>query len=292
MKRLEGVIPALVTPVKPDESVDESGLYRLVNYLLNAGVSGIFALGSMGEFATLEDREKIHLLEKVVEIVDSKVPVLAGVSDTGTKKVIKNIMEIKQLGVDAVVALPPFFYLLNQGAVRNFYIDIAEASPLPVVIYHNPGMTRFKFEFDTLVELSNHPNIIGLKDSSCDYEFFLKTLTLRDDNFSVLQGDERRLKEALLAGADGLVTGVGNVAIKIFVDLYKSAKEGDIKEVEEQQSRVNRLLEFCRDSWIQAIKYGLKLQGICKEYVCRPFCPVDEDTKKRVEDTLKEMKIL
>ncbi|MBC7319858.1 dihydrodipicolinate synthase family protein [bacterium] len=292
MKRLEGVIPALVTPINPDESVDERSLYHLVNYLLDAGVSGIFALGSMGEFATLEEKEKIHLLEKTVEIVDGKVPVLAGVSDTGTRKVIKNITEAKSAGVDTVVALPPFFYFLNQRAVIDFYLDISEASPLPVIIYHNPIMTKIKLEFDTIAELADHPNIIGIKDSSCDYKLFSKLLSLRNDKFSVFQGDERRLKEALLEGADGLVTGVGNLAIWIFVDLYKSAKEGNVKGVEELQNKVNKLLEFCKDSWIQAIKYGLKLQGICEEYVCRPFCPVDRDIKEKVMDTLKELNIL
>lgn len=292
MIRLEGVIPALVTPVNSDESLDEKGLNKLVNHLIGSGVSSIFALGSMGEFATLEEKEKIHLLEKTIEITDKRVPVLAGVSDTGTKKVIKNALKAKEVGADAVVSLPPFFYLLNQKAIINFYLDIAEASPLPLIIYNNPGMTKIKIELDSISTLSKHPNIIGVKDSSCDYPFFVKLIQLKSDKFTIFQGDERRLKDALLDGADGLVTGVGNTAIEIFVALYRAVKENRIEEAEELQNRVNKLLEFCKDSWIQAIKYGLKLRGICEEYTCRPFCPVDEDIRKRVETTLKELKIL
>lgn len=292
MIRLEGVIPALVTPVDSNESLDEKGLSKLINYLIDSGVSSIFALGSMGEFATLEEKEKIHLLEKTVELVNRKVPVLAGVSDTGTKKVIKNIQKAKEIGVDAVVSLPPFFYLLNQKAVINFYLDIAEASLLPVIIYNNPGMTKIKIELNSISVLSEHPNIIGIKDSSCNYSFFLNLIQLKSNKFSIFQGDEKRLKDALLAGADGLVTGVGNIAIKIFINLYKAIKENKIEEAERLQNKVNKLLEFCKESWIQAIKYGLKLQGICEEYTCRPFCPVDEDIREKVETTLKELKVL
>ncbi len=292
MLKITGVIPALVTPINNDESIDELGVTKLIEYLINSGVSGIFPLGSMGEFAPLEDKERFHLLEKVVTVVNKRVPVLAGVSDTGTKRVISNILKAKEIGVDAVVSLPPFFYFLNQKAVFDFYTEIAERSLLPIIIYHNPTMTKIRVEFDTILELSKHPNIIGIKDSSCNYDFFSQLLGLRNSKFFVLQGDERRLKEALLAGADGLVTGVGNVAIKIFIDLYQTAKEGKNREVEELQNKVNRLLEFCKDSWIQAIKYGLKLQGICKEYTCKPFCPIDEETMKKVENILKEFGII
>ena len=292
MINLEGVIPALVTPINSDESIDENGLIRLVTYLLDSGVSGIFPLGSMGEFAPLEDKARFHLLEKVIEVVNKKVTVLAGVSDTGTKRVIKNILKAKESGADAVVSLPPFFYLLNQKAILDFYTAVAEESPLPVIIYHNPTMTKIKIEFDTISQLSMHPNIVGIKDSSCDYNLFQQLLQLRTNKFSVFQGDERKLKEALLAGADGLVTGVGNVAIKIFVELYRSAKGNKVKEVEELQNKVNKLLEFCKDSLIQAIKYGLKLQGICEEYTCRPFCPIDEETRRSVEMILKELRII
>ncbi|MCX7795757.1 MAG: dihydrodipicolinate synthase family protein [bacterium] len=292
MLKIKGVIPALVTPIDNSESIDEKSLERLLEHLISSGVSGVFPLGSMGEFAPLEDKEKFYLLEKVVEVVNKRIPVLAGVSDTGTKRVIRNILKASEIGVDAVVSVPPFFYFLNQKGVSSFYTEIAERSPLPVVIYHNPIMTKIKLEFDTVAEISKHQNIIGIKDSSCDYEFFSKLLSLKSNKFFVLQGDERRLKEALLAGADGLVTGVGNVAIKIFIELYEATKERRIKEAEELQNKVNQLLRFCKDSWIQAIKYGLKLQGICDDYTCRPFCPADKDTKKTVESTLKELGIL
>jgi 4-hydroxy-tetrahydrodipicolinate synthase len=292
ISKITGVIPALVTPINSNEIIDEEGLIRLIKYLIDSGVTGIFPLGSMGEFAPLEEKERFDLLEKVVDIVNKRVPVLAGVSDTGTKRVIKNALKAKEIGADAVVALLPFFYFLNQRAILDFYMDVAEASLLPVVIYHNPTMTKIRIEFDTIAKLSEHNNIIGIKDSSCDYELFIKLLDLKSDKFFVLQGDERRLKEALLAGADGLVTGVGNVAIEIFVRLYKSAKENKVKEVEELQNKVNKLLSFCRDSWIQAIKYGLKLRGICEEYTCRPFCPVDEDTRSSVKTILEELRIL
>lgn len=292
MLKIRGVIPALVTPIDNNETVDKNGLERLLEYLISSGISGVFPLGSMGEFAPLEDKERFYLLEKVVEIVNKRVPVLAGVSDTGTKRVINNILKASEIGADAVVSVPPFFYFLNQKGIFSFYTEIAERSPLPVVIYHNPIMTKIKLEFDTVIELSKHQNIIGIKDSSCDYEFFSKLLSLKSDKFFVLQGDERKLKEALLSGADGLVTGVGNVAIKIFIELYRAAKECKTEEVEDLQNKVNKLLEFCRDSWIQAIKYGLKLQGICDDYTCRPFCPADEETREKVESTLRELEIL
>lgn len=292
ISKLTGVIPALATPIDINENIDEKGLFNLITYLVESGISGIFPLGSMGEFAPLREKERIRLLEKVVEIVNKRIPVLAGVSDTGTKRVIDNILKAKEIGVDAIVSLPPFFYFLNQRAVFDFYIEIAEKSPLPVIIYHNPIMTKVKLDFDTVLRLSEHPNIIGIKDSSCDYNFFQKLLQLKNDKFSVLQGDERKLKEALLSGADGLVTGVGNVAIEIFIALYRAARENKIEVVEDLQNKIFKLLNFCRDSWIQAIKYGLKVRGICEEYTCRPFCPIDDETRRLVEFTLKDIGVL
>ena len=288
-KSYKGVIPALATPLHKDETIDEEGLSRLIEYHISAGVGGIFVLGSMGEFAGLEDKEKWSLVKLTVEKVKGRVPVLAGASDTGTKRVIKNVLMIKELGADASVVLPPYFYFLpDQKEIFKFYADIAEKTEFPIVIYHNPVMTKVRVEFETIFRLSKIENIIGIKDSSGDYPLVERLIKeVKRDNFFVFQGDERRLAIACAGGADGLVTGVGSLAPRVFVELYRAALKGDIKEANIGQEKVLKLLSFCGDSWIRAIKYGLKLLGLCEDYVCQPSTSFDDITKEKVRFTLE-----
>lgn len=292
-KSYRGVIPALTTPLHKDETIDEEGLSKLVEYHISAGVGGIFVLGSMGEFTALEDKEKWRLVKLTVEKVGERVPVLAGASDTGTKRVIKNVLMVKELGADAAVVLPPYFYFLpDQKEIFKFYADVAEKTKFPIVIYHNPVMTKVRIEFETIFKLSKIENIIGIKDSSGDYPLVEKLIKeIKGDSFFVFQGDERHLASAIVAGADGLVTGVGSLAPRIFVELYQAASRGDIKEANLGQEKVLKLLSFCGDSWIRAIKYGLKLLGLCEDYVCQPSTSLDDITKEKVKSVLKELRL-
>jgi len=290
-KSYKGVIPALATPLHKDETIDEGGLSRLIEYHISAGVGGIFVLGSMGEFAVLEDEEKKCLVKLTIEKVRGRVPVLAGASDTGTKRVIKNVLMVKKLEADACVILPPYFYFLpDQKEIFKFYANVAEKTGFPIVIYHNPAMTKVHIEFKTIFKLSKIENIIGIKDSSGDFPLVEKLIReVKRDNFFVFQGDERHLASAIAAGADGLVTGVGSLASHIFVELYRAASGGDLKEANLAQEKVLKLLSFCGNSWLRAIKYGLRLLGLCEGYVCQPSPGLDDITKRKVESVLEEL---
>src|SRR5689334_9526802 len=135
--KLRGIIPPIGTPLTHDERVDTAGMRRLVRYLLDAGVDSIFVNGTMGIFALLSDAEQFVAIETVVDEVNGRVPVIAGVSDTGTKRVIEKAQRVEALGVDYLAAVPPFYYLLTQESCIRFYRDVAQTTAKPLFLYNN-----------------------------------------------------------------------------------------------------------------------------------------------------------
>ena len=167
--KLEGVVVALGTPLTSEEKIDEKGMRKLTRYVLDGGVHGVFILGSMGGFNFLEDEEKIRVIEIVVDEVEGKVPVIAGASDTSTKRVIKNARIAQEMKADAVAILPPYYGSLKQEQIINFYSKIAEEVNIPIFIYNNPSSTRNPVEPETVFELGKLENIVGIKDSSQNF---------------------------------------------------------------------------------------------------------------------------
>ena len=151
-----------------DESVDEKGLRKLVNHLIDGGVDGVFVNGSMGCFALLTDAEQQRAIEIVADEVNGRVPVVAGISDSSTKRAIAKAKAVENLKVDFVTAVVPYFFRLTQQQGKKFFQEVADASPKPVLIYNNPYLTPLDFEAGTLLELAEEPNIVGLKDSNQD----------------------------------------------------------------------------------------------------------------------------
>jgi 4-hydroxy-tetrahydrodipicolinate synthase len=297
MKKLnvKGVIAAVVTPIDSKENLDENGLRRLITHLIKGGINGLFVLGSCGEGPALTDKVKLKTVEVTVEEAASNIPVFAGALETSTMRAVEFSSKLKSAGADAVVILPPYYFsAYDDQAIINHYSSIAAKINLPVIAYNLPIVTTRSITVKVFKELVKIENIISLKDSSGNFDEFLKILDIsKENNFPVYQGIESLAGSSLLSNADGIVMGGANIIPSIFTKLYKESTLGNIKIVLELQKIVNQLISVFREEcFYSSMKYALEVLGICSGRVTEPMPTISETQKKRIKKKLKEINII
>jgi 4-hydroxy-tetrahydrodipicolinate synthase len=279
---LRGVVPPVCTPLHPSGEVDTASLARLVEHLVAGGVHGLFALGSTSEVAYLTDEQRAIVLEVVVNAADGRVPVLAGVIDTTTARVVEHAKAAAATGADAVVATAPFYTRTHPAEIARHFRRVRAAVDLPLFAYDLPVSVQSKLSAALVGELAEDGTLAGLKDSSGD-EGGLRRLIValggRDGrfggpapDFSVLTGSELTVDAALLAGADGVVPGIGNVDPAAYVRLYDAARAGDWEAAAKEQERLVGLFAMVdagpeedmgrSSSALGAFKHALQLLGV------------------------------
>jgi len=294
ISHLGGIIPPLVTPLHSDETLDEEGLRRLVQHVLRGGVHGVFVMGSTGEFAAVADAERRHAIEVVVDEVKGKAPVFAGVGDASTRRALMRVEEAQQRGVDALVAILPYYHGVNnmEEAKRHFE-EIAQASSLPVLIYNIPQRVGASLTVEAVSELREAPQIVGIKDSSEDFNRFQGFVRMESAAFRVFQGSEAQGAASLLMGAHGCVPGMANLAPKLWVAMYEAAKEGHLERVRELHraaSELSRIYWLDGTSPIGSLKAALEMIGICQAHPARPMTRPDTHARARIEAEVKRFR--
>ncbi|WP_432179410.1 dihydrodipicolinate synthase family protein [Streptomyces sp. NBC_00063] len=245
---LRGVVPPVCTPLDETGEVDTASLARLVEHLVAGGVHGLFALGSTSEVAYLTDEQRAVTLRTVVEAAAGRVPVLAGVIDTTTARVVAHARVAAEIGADALVATAPFYTRTHPKEIAGHFRTLHASVDLPLFAYDIPVAVHSKLPASLVRELAEDGTLAGLKDSSGD-EGGLRRLLVelggrdgRTDgpapHFSVLTGSELTVDCALLAGADGVVPGIGNVDPAGYVRLYDAALAGDWSLAAKEQERL------------------------------------------------------
>ncbi len=235
---LRGVWPALATPLSGDEEIDCGGLTRVTEYCLEGGVYGVVVLGSTGEFPAMTESMRVTAIATVVEAVDRRVPVVAGCGESGTKRTVHQVKALDGSGVQAALVALPFYYPLDQPAVRRFYEAVADVSPLPVVVYNFPQMTKISIAPDTLGSLADHPNVIGVKDSSGDFvglQNYLAATAGKD--FSVMCGNPALGLAAYVHGANGGIFAGASLAPALCVKVFEAFAEGDLATAANSRGR-------------------------------------------------------
>jgi 4-hydroxy-tetrahydrodipicolinate synthase len=242
-----GVIPPVVTPRSNDGALDLPALQNVIEHLIAGGVSGLFVLGSSGEVAFLSDSDREVILRETVRISAGRVPVLAGVNDMSTARVIEQIRIAERSGVDAVVATTPFYVLPSDAEIEQHFRLLAASTALPIYAYDVPVRVHRKLAPEMLVRLGLDGVIVGVKDSSGDDVSFRRLVAQNrraGSPLALFTGHEVVVDGALLAGADGVVPGLGNVDPRRYVDLVTAAREGDWDTVRRLQEELNELFEI------------------------------------------------
>ena len=285
---VSGVVVPMLTPLLDDGTLDTACARRMARRLVDAGVDGLFLLGSCGEGAALLDEDRRELVESVASEVAGRIRVMAGISESGTARALQAAVAAQQAGADALVfTLPHYFRAASQEEVESHFRAVAEATALPVVMYNIPQMVKSAIEPDTVRRLARVPNIVGIKESSGDWGRFQGILAGKKQaaGFSVLQGQEKLMAASLLCGADGVVPATANLVPELFVCLMGAALRDEREIVLQLQERVTALSElYCMEvHWLAALKYAANLLGLCARTVCTPVCGPDHAAADRIE---------
>ncbi len=247
LRELRGVIPPIATPFTESGEIDFASLARLSEHLLAGGVHGIFCLGSTGECAVFTPEESFKIVQHVVQVVAGRVPILAGITETSTKRALLLGKLAADAGAQAVVLAPPYYHKNSQDELLEHYRTIAQELPVPVVAYNVPVLVKNALEPATIETLAREGSIIALKDSGGDANILREYLMRTEDlpGFTVLTGMEFLVDTALQMGAHGCVPGLGNVAPREYVELFNLSVQGNYGQARKVQERLIKLFDIC-----------------------------------------------
>jgi 4-hydroxy-tetrahydrodipicolinate synthase len=294
---LTGIIPPMVTPLLNRDELDVAGLERLVERILDGGVSGLFILGTTGEGPSLGYRLRRELVERVCRQVKNRVPVLVGITDTAFVESVNVARHAADAGADAVVAAPPYYLPEAQPELREYLDHLVPELPLPLYLYNMPALTKVTYELETVRHAMDLPRIVGLKDSSGNLNYFKRAAGLLQHrpDWTLLMGPEEMLLESIAAGGLGGVSGGANLFPKLYVKLVQAARAGDVARASELQAQVlrvsNSLYHIGRhsSSIIKGIKCVLACLGVCNDFMAEPFHRFRAEERALVEGRLKEI---
>jgi 4-hydroxy-tetrahydrodipicolinate synthase len=293
---LRGVITAMVTPVDQDLNLDEEGLERLVEHLIEGGVHGIFILGTTGEAPNLPYDVRFALIEQTCKLAGTRVPVIVGITDTSHKDAIRMAAKSYECGALAVVAAPPYYFQVSQADLLNYFKRLALESPLPLFLYNAPLNTHHWIEVETVIQLAAETNVTGLKDSGLKMGYFhaVREGVKDRSDFSLLVGPDELLAEAVLMGGHGGMAGGSNLWPRLFVALYEAAVTGDLNRVVALQQRVVQFdtAIYRSANPLRGLKCALSLLGMCGDELTLPLQPYSQQERDQVQKYLQTVDVL
>lgn len=293
----KGIIPPMITPLLEDQTLDLKSLNLITEHLIKGGVHGIFILGTTGESSSFSLKLKEQLIQETFRIVDGRVNVLVGMTDSALETSIYLGETARKYGAKALVSAPPFYYHLSQDELSAYYQGLADKLPLPLFLYNMPSHTKIHFEIDTVLKLSKHPNIIGLKDSSANAPYFQKLIYLlkRNSDFSLLVGPEEILAESVLMGADGGVPGGANLFPQLYVELYEAAKQRNFSTLLPLHQMVMEIstnlytMDSSQSSYLKGLKSALFSSELCDMYLASPLSSFKKSDRKIIAGRLENL---
>jgi 4-hydroxy-tetrahydrodipicolinate synthase len=287
---------ALVTPFKQDLSLDEAAMRRLVQRQIREGINFLVPCGTTGESPTLTRAEHLRVVEITVEEARQagrKVPVVGGAGGYNTAEVIDLAKELQHLGVDGLLSVTPYYNKVTQEGLYRHYKAIAEAVPLPIVVYNVPGRTGVNVETATLKRLAEIENICGVKEASGNISQMAAVCHNLPDTFDVLSGDDAITIPLCALGGRGLISVVSNQIPGEMTRLVQLAMAGDFAGARALQRQWFALMEvnFAESNPIP-VKASMAMMGLCEPVYRLPMCPPLSQTQSRIEAVLKQTGLL
>ena len=302
--KIRGVVPPVVVPDTPDHELDVPSFERLINYMIDAGVDGLFFLGSSGEVVFSTDERRRQIITEAIRIVDHRVPVLVGIIDTETERVLEHGKVAQELGADALVATAPFYALGGMAEVEEHFRILHEELDLPIFAYDIPVCVHTKLPWPLLVKLGREGVLAGVKDSSGD-DISFRFLCIANEEaghpLTLLTGHEVVVDGAYLAGADGSVPGLANVEPHGYVRMWKAAQAGDWATVKAEQDRLAKIMHITDvtkgvrgfGAGVGAFKTAMMLMGIFEtNQMPRPVHSLKGENVEAVRKVLEENGLL
>ena len=291
MNKYRGIFPALVTPYKKNGEVNEASLRKIINRNLEEGVTGFYVNGSTSETFLLNTEEKKQIIEIVVDETKGRGTVMFHVGSIGTREAIEMAQYGAKVKVDAISALPPFYYNFSFDEIKGYYQDIMDSTNLPMIVYNIPTYSGVEFSVEQFCDLLEDERIIGVKHTSMNL-YDLERLQYYSNKF-ILNGHDEVYLGGLSMGAVGGIGSTFNIMAKKYIDLQNYFSEGNYEEAFSLQRSVNQVIDvLAKVGVIQGIKYGLEKMGIECNGCRKPFKDLNGSEKDCLDRVFEENRVL
>lgn len=295
MRKVQGVHTAIITPFDEMGRLDEEGLRQNIRYQISNGIDGIVALGTTGESPTLTAQERERVIRISVEEVKGKVPLMVGTGSYATQQTIENTRQAALLGADMALIVSPYYNKPTQEGLFRHYKAVAEATPLPIIVYNIQGRTGQNIQNDTLKRLADIPTIIGVKEASGNITQIgevIEMIAKHKPGFSVLSGDDSLTLPVMALGGDGVISVISNLVPDQVKAMLQSIAQGNWNEAREIHYR---LMPLIRAAFMETnpipIKAAMNIMGMASGTCRLPLCELLPENEKKLRALLKNIQI-
>ncbi len=280
MLKFHGTGVALITPFEDNGQIDYSAFKKIIDYVIEGGVDYLVVLGTTAESATLSKKEKKQVLKAALQYNKGRVPIVLGLGGNNTMAILEEIEETDFSQIDAILSVSPFYNKPTQAGILAHYTAIADACPVPVILYNVPGRTMSNMTYETTIKLSNHPNIIGMKEASGDLSQCMRIAARMPEDFLLISGDDILTPSMRVIGGKGVISVLANA----YPDLFKTISHGTL---EESKKAAFKILDINPLMYEESNPVGLKCLmkelGLCGDYVRLPLLPASENLRERIK---------
>ncbi len=291
--KFTGTGVALVTPFNKDESIDFDSLEKLVNYVVDGGVSYLVVLGTTGESVTLSQNERFAVVDYVKKVNNNRVPVVVGMGSYVTNDVLKSIETYNFDGIDAILSVTPYYNKPNQKGLFEHYKRIATQSPVPVILYNVPGRTGVNINAETTLRLANEfENIIAIKEASGNIQQIMQIIKDKPNDFLVISGDDAITFPLITLGAAGVISVTANACPRKFSTMVNLAIQGNIEEARKIHYALYDFTDaLFADGSPGGIKTALQELKIMKSHLRLPLAQINDTLKHKITEIINQQKI-
>lgn len=288
--KLIGTGVAVITPFQPNGNVDFKSLKKIINNLISNNVDYLVSLGTTGESATLSKEEKKNIFDFTLEVVDGRVPLVAGIGGNNTHEVCKSLDEFNKKGFSAILSVAPYYNKPNQEGLFQHYKMVAGNAPLPIILYNVPGRTGSNMTADTTLRIANNvKNVLGIKEASGNLDQIMQIIKHKPNNFMVISGDDGIALPMIALGAVGVISVVANAWPKDFTQMIRLALNGDYIKARKLHYKLTDIINLLfADGNPGGIKAALKIKNMCDDVMRLPLAKVNENIYKKLKTAIEK----
>ena len=298
MQPLQGSFVALVTPMSPNGSLDFDALRGLIEWHVKSGTDGIVSVGTTGESATVSVKEHLKTIEKTIEFVDGRLPVIAGTGGNSTQEAVELTQKASELGADCALIVTPYYNKPNQEGLFQHYIKIADTVEIPQILYNVPSRTACDLRPETLMRLANHQNIVGIKEALDDRkrlsELVRISQSIKDQkNFSVFSGDDPSFNSFMANGGDGVISVAANVVPKQISQICSLNLSNQLDDAKKLNSTLENLYELLFiESNPMPVKWMLSKMGRIQPGIRLPLITFNQVFHEKTINEMIKLKLI
>lgn len=292
LPKFYGVAPALITPMQTDRTIDWKALAELVQYVSNGGVDYLVVQGTTGESVTTTADEKKKIIATVQESNERNLPIVYGLGGNNTESLLKQIKQTSFDGIDAILSVCPYYNKPSARGVIQHYRAVADASPVPVILYNIPGRTGINLSPSTILTLAEHPNIIGVKEASCVIEQCMEIAAHKPSDFLLISGDDVQAVPIISIGGVGVMSVIANAFPQQFSDMIHAALEGNFAEARKSLGSFLAIDPYLYEEGNPVgVKKILAIKGLIQAQVRMPLAEASDELGVKLSRIMKHEKI-